>query len=90
MKTTRRIVAIVLVLSILFVLTACSKKDKLIGTWKMANGMSITFNEDGTCALSAGGESQNGKYTVDGDKISINWEGEEEMETMTIKSVDDS
>ena len=89
MKTTRRIVAIVLVLSILFVLTACSKKDKLIGAWKFTE-MSITFNEDGTCALSAGGESQNGKYTVDGDKISINWEGEEEMETMTIKSVDDS
>ena len=90
MKTTRRIVAIVLVLSILFVLTACSKKDKLIGTWKTANGISLTFNENGTCALSAGGESQNGKYTVDGDKITIDWEGEDEKETMTIKSVDGS
>ncbi len=89
MKTTRRIVAIVLVLSLLFVLTACSKKDKLIGTWKMSAGMSLTFNEDGTCALSAGSESQSGKYTVDGDSLSISWEGEAEVEKMTIKSVDD-
>ena len=90
MKLTRRIVAIVLVLSLLFVLTACSsKKDKLIGTWKMSAGMSLTFNEDGTCALSAGSESQSGKYTVDGDNLSITWEGEPEVEKMTIKSVDD-
>ena len=59
MKTTRRIVAIVLVLSILFVLTACSKKDKLIGTWKMSAGMSLTFNEDGT-------------YRFDPDEASFN------------------
>lgn len=90
MKLTRRIVAIVLVLSLLFVLTACSdNKDKIIGTWNMEGGETFTFNKDGTYrAVSKRGEYFEGTYSIDGDKLTITYKGK--SETGTIKTLTSS
>ena len=88
MKVFRSIIAIVLVLSLIFALSACSsKKEKLVGTWE-ADGYSFTFNSDGTCKMGFGGYSVDGTYKVDGDKLSLTFNGE--TESMTIDSVDGS
>ena len=76
MKNVRRIVATVLVLSLLFVLTACSKKDKLIGAWKFTEtGEKITFKSDGTFLWEESGESLPGKYVLDGDTLTLDFGG---------------
>lgn len=89
MKTVRRILAIVLILCLIFALSACSnKKEKLIGTWKAEDGYSFTFNSDGTCKFGLSGITVDCTYKVDGDKLSITMNGE--TQSMTIDSVDDS
>lgn len=50
------------------------KKDPIIGKW--ANGSFIyTFNEDGTCNYEIYGTSMKCTYEIDGDKISILYDG---------------
>ena len=90
MRLTRRIVAIVLVLSLLFVLTACSdnkdNKDKIIGTWNMEDGGTFTFNKNGTCTMGRrAGRYVDCIYSIDGDKLTITYKGE--TETSTIKTL---
>lgn len=72
--------------SILLVLTAvvicltvvgCGKaKDPIVGKWAYGSGDSFvfTFNEDKTCHYSA--NNKNCTYTVDGEKLSILYEGD--------------
>ncbi len=89
MKNVRRIVAIVLVLSLLFVLTACSKKDKLIGTWKFTEtSEKITFQSDGTFLWDEG-EVVPGKYTLDGDTLTLDFGGGD-VGKFHIDTLDDS
>ena len=91
MKHVLRIVAIVLVLSLLFVLTACSdKKDKLLGTWKFTEtGEKITFKSDGTFLWEESGESLPGKYVLDGDSLTLDFGGGDK-DTFQIESLDGS
>ena len=90
MRLTRRIVAIVLVLSLLFVLTACSyNKYKIIGTWNMEDGGTFTFNKNGTCTMGRrAGRYVDCIYSIDGDKLTITYKGE--TETSTIKTLTSS
>ena len=92
MILTRSIVAIVLVLSLLFVLTACSdnkdNKDKIIGTWNMEGGGTFTFNKDGTFRVGEARDYVYGTYSIDGDKLTCTYEGK--TETVTIKTLTSS
>ena len=86
MKNKAKALAIVSALLIAFVsLTGCgkSKKDPIVGQWK--NDTTIpgyefiyTFNEDGTCSYEAAGVLMKCTYKINGDKISILYDGDTE------------
>lgn len=69
------------------------KKDPIIGDW--AHGSYVyTFNEDKSCQYDVAGTIMKCTYTVDGDKLSILYEGDTvpfettfkiEGKTLTIK-----
>ena len=67
----------VLFVAILFSLTGCGKKEEktsIVGKW--AQGSYIyTFNEDKTCSYDAAGTLMKCTYEVDGDKLSILYDG---------------
>lgn len=80
---------LMLALSTTFSLSSCSKDDDdsssnpIVGTWTTTNYgevSTITFNSNGTCTYKNvdGGyvETDSGKYTVSGSKLSIWWESE--------------
>ena len=72
MKTIKNVCLIAFLAVGLFLLTACGKKEGIVGKWAYeAGGYTYKFNEDGT------GEYNGAKftYTIDGDKISILYEG---------------
>ena len=52
----------------------CGKKDGLVGEWAYGSGSTyvFTFNEDKTCSYAG----RKCTYTVDGDKLSILYEGD--------------
>lgn len=53
----------------------CGKKDPIVGKWAYGSGESFmyTFNSDGTCHYTA--NNKDCTYKVDGDKLSITYEG---------------
>ena len=65
------LVCLLLVLS--FVVVGCGKKDPIVGEWAYGSGSTFVFkfNEDKTCSYAG----RNCTYTVDGDKLSILYEG---------------
>ena len=72
MKIAKRILAIVLVLSLVLVFAACSsKKDKLVGTWTVdgESGLSFVFKADGGFEQRDGDEVDAGTFKVDGDNL---------------------
>ena len=72
-----RIIAVVLILSLIFVLTACSsKKDKLIGTWVDSDKTEeLTFNKDGTFTYTVYGNANGtGTYEVEDDTLTANFD----------------
>ena len=74
-----------LVVAVLFVgalfITGCEKKkeeakDPIIGSWKHEySDYTYTFNEDGTVKYVGYGSVNEGTYKVDGNKISILYQG---------------
>ena len=71
----------VLLLLCVFTLVGCTKeekKDPIIGKWEAKLGTYsyvYTFNEDKTCEYNAAGTIMKCTYTIDGDKISILYDG---------------
>lgn len=63
-----------LLLVLCFTVVGCGKKDSLVGTWAYGSGNTFvfTFNEDKTCSYAG----RNCTYTVDGEKLSILYEGD--------------
>lgn len=57
------------------VVVGCGKKDPIVGKWAYGSGESFmyTFNSDGTCHYTA--NNKDCTYKVDGDKLSITYEG---------------
>ena len=57
--------------------SACQKKDEkpaIVGKW--AHGSYVyTFNEDKTCSYDASGSLMECTYTIDGDKLSVLYNG---------------
>ena len=70
-------VLVVLVLSVI-VLTGCKnrkeKKVSIVGKWAFDSYV-YTFNEDKTCSYDAAGTLMKCTYEVDGDKLSILYDG---------------
>lgn len=70
-----------------FIVVGCGKKDPIIGKWAYGSGSTFvfTFNEDKTCSYAG----RNCTYTVDGDKISILYEGDTTPFETTFRIEDD-
>lgn len=88
MKNAKKILALLLVISIVFAFAACSKKAQIIGKWESEEGYYMTFEKDGTLTMSGDGLSISGTYEVKGSKLTMTMFGE--TEEVTIKSVSGS
>lgn len=88
-KTLKIVLTIVLLMGVLFTLTACGKKkevnskkeDSIVGSWKnddLGYDFIYTFNEDGTGNYDAAGSDMEFTYKIDGNKISILYTGNTE------------
>ena len=77
MKLKTLSVFVIAVLGVL-VLTGCGNKEtktnSIVGKWAL-NTFVYTFNEDKTCTYDAAGTTMKCTYEVDGDKLSILYEG---------------
>ena len=74
MKKTAKILALVLALAMLVSLfAACGSKSALVGTWNSddAEGSSITFKDDGTGTMDAGGFSMKFNYKEKDGKVEL-------------------
>ena len=77
MKKLNILLIAALVLGV-FALTGCNKNaagsNNIVGKWAL-NSYVYTFNEDKTCSYDVAGTIMNCTYEVDGDKLSILYEG---------------
>ena len=66
----------------------CGKKDPIVGKWAYGSGESFmyTFNSDGTCHYTA--NNKDCTYKVDGDKLSITYNGDTSSFDTTFKIED--
>lgn len=74
------LVAIVLCLT----LVGCSKKNGIVGTWSYSSSFEFVFKEDKTCSYAG----RNCTYTIDGDKLSILYDGDTASFDTTFKIED--
>ena len=79
MKKCFKILSIVLITCV--ALTGCGKKEKkdpIVGKWVYESMDSIyyKFNEDGTGSYTFGGATKKFTYKIDGNKISILYDGD--------------
>ena len=72
----------------LFIVVGCSKKDPIVGKWAYGSSESFmyTFNSDGTCHYTA--NNKDCTYKIDGDKISITYDGDTASFDTTFKIED--
>lgn len=61
----KNILYIAIIFIVAFVMTACNKDDKVIGSWYDDYMNEIYFSEDGDCSI----RGQYGTYEVDGDNV---------------------
>ena len=87
----KKIVALLLLVSLLLALAACGSKDALAGTWTGDLGLdgTVTWTFDGKGEVKFENEfsKQDGTYTIDGDQVTIRLELWDEPQTFTF-SVD--
>ena len=69
----------VLFITVCFLLVGCGKgnksKNPIVGKWAYSSNFVYTFNEDKTCEYNAAGTIMKCTYEIDGDNISILYEG---------------
>ena len=77
----------IMVIMYSFILVGCSKKDGIIGTWSYGSSSSFqyVFNDDKTCSYAG----RNCTYSVDGDKLSILYDGDTAPFETTFRIEDD-
>ena len=97
MKNVKRILALLLVLSIVFAFAACSKKAMIVGKWKAEEDGEVlywTFDKDGKYTITGeeDGLALTGSYSIKGDKltVTVSFMGESEDNEMTIKTLNGS
>ena len=78
----KKMLSILLIVSICLMLISCGSKKDLVGTWKprdmeLGDEYVLVFNEDGTGTYF--GEAIT--YKASGSKLTIQWEGTEPLET---------
>ena len=75
----KKIISTIFVIAICVLLVGCGKKaNGIVGKWETKLGSYsyvYTFNEDKTCTYDAAGTLMKGTYEIDGDKISILYDG---------------
>jgi len=79
---------VLLVIGVVTFLLLSGGSATMVGTWVDSNGDSFTLNEDGTfsnAAFSADEDNWTAFWDVDGDILTINFEGEDEWITQTIR-----
>jgi len=75
----KRVLGSIFVLTLCLFLVGCGKKNSIIGKWETKLGgynFVYTFNEDKTCSYDAAGKLMKCTYEIDGDKISILYDGD--------------
>ena len=72
----KNIIASLFVVIICLFLVGCEKnaKNSIVGKWAQGSYV-YTFNEDKTCSYDVAGTIMNCTYEIDGDKISILYDG---------------
>ena len=89
-KSLKNLLLAVLLLASIITLSGCGKdkeedtkkedesnKDPIVGVWAYGS-FKYTFNEDKTCSYDASGTLMKCTYKIDGDKLSILYEGDTE------------
>ena len=73
MKKGLLLVLVIALFSVLFLLTGCEEKITIVGEWTYpGTTYTYVFNEDGTGSYFG----KNFTYTLSGDKISMQYEGD--------------
>ena len=89
----KKFVSMFLIISMLFLMTACGSKDALAGTWTGDLGLdgtvTWTFDGSGKVKFDNTFSKQDGTYTIDGNQVTIQLELWDEAQTFTF-SVDGS
>lgn len=62
-------------MALCFVLVGCGKSNTIVGKWGHGSFV-YTFNKDKTCSYDAAGTVMKCTYKVDGDKLSILYDGD--------------
>lgn len=91
MKQIKKATIISILIATIFTLSACGKKENsnsIVGKWAYSDSFIYTFNKDKTCSYDAMGTLMKCTYTVDGDKLSIMYEGDTEPFETTFKIED--
>ena len=61
-----------LLVMVCLIVVGCKKDTGIIGTWSYSSSFEFVFNEDKTCSYAG----RKCTYTVDGDKLSVLYEGD--------------
>ena len=69
-------VIILLVIVLILTLGGSGGKGNLVGTWVSSEGYEMIFEKDGTMKIGAYGFYVSGKYSVKGNKLTIDFYGE--------------
>lgn len=83
----KKIIALLLALSLVFALAACGSKDALAGTWTGDLGadgtVTWTFDGKGKVKFDNTFSKQDGTYSIDGDQVTIQLELWDEAQVFT-------
>ncbi len=74
-KTIQSLLLVIVVFALVFVMTGCKKSEGIVGKWALGSYV-YTFNEDKTCQYDAAGTIMKCTYEINGDKISILYDGD--------------
>ena len=70
----KKVAFVLMIMVFCFTLVGCGNKNTIVGKWAQGSYV-YTFNEDKTCSYDALGTLMKCTYEVDGDKLSILYEG---------------
>lgn len=90
-KKSKKIIINIVVLFICLILFGCGKKENnsIVGKWVYNDGnYYYVFNDDNTCTYNVYGNEMKGTYKIDGDKISILYDGNKDPFETTFKIED--
>ncbi len=91
----KKFISSVMIVVLAFLLVSCGGGVDVKGEWhsaymdtkedgkiKMENFITLTFNDNGKCEMSAMGVSEEAEYKLDGNKVTFTMDGEESTATV--------